>query len=104
MHKSPGRSARVISLLMALLFAAASVTALVIGATQDGEFADFCIRTASSMAMLAIAWPLIGIMFTMAGPRTVERDDERLAPADRPEHVPPPKRVNWFQDATSGRR
>jgi len=94
MGNSPGRVARPICLIMALLLFAATVFALVIGASQRGEQATIGLQAAFTLAILAVLWVLIGIMFSLPRP-----DHEEPQP-EQPQHPAPPSepRVNWFQD------
>jgi hypothetical protein len=87
---------------MALGFCVATVIALVVGGTRHGEMASAGLQVALALAMLAVMWPLVGIMFTLARPGGPGRARD-LTP-------PPPARstpaelthVNWFRDATAG--
>jgi hypothetical protein len=103
MRKSPGRVARPLCLLVALGFCAATVFALIIGGTRHGEQAAVGLQMAVTLAMLAILWALIGIMFTLARPgqhaQLYRRPPDEVPDEDDDE----PRGVNWFQDAASGR-
>lgn len=84
---------------MALVFLAAAVFALFVGATQRDEQGAIGLQMAAPLAMLAILWVLIGIMFTLARPH----DDRRAQQQAQLGAIPAePKRVNWFQDSTVG--
>jgi len=82
---------------MALGFCAATVYALVLGGTRDGETAALGLQMAVTLAMLGILWALIGIMFTLARP------GQQHGPHDGPPATATgePRRVNWFQDANA---
>jgi hypothetical protein len=102
MRKSPGRIARPLCLLLALGCCVATVIALVIGGTKRGEQGAIGLQMAITLAMLAVMWALLGIMFTLARPGEPERERDLMAMAARHSAPTDSKRVNWFQDATAG--
>lgn len=95
MRNSPGRVARRISLVMALLLFAATVFALVLGATQRGEQGTIGLQAAFTLAILAVMWVLIGIMFSLPRP---EQDNREPKESKEQPAAPAEPRVNWFQD------
>lgn len=89
---------------MALGFCAATVMALVVGGTRHDETAATVLQMALALAMLAVMWTLVGIMFTLARPAAPgSSESEDIPAAKRHAHAAAePKGVNWFQDATAG--
>jgi hypothetical protein len=87
---------------MALGFCAATVIALVIGGTRHDQTAVIGLQMAITLAMLAVMWTLIGIMFTLVRPASPAPLEPDGTPAAKHTPTVEPKRVNWFQDANTG--